>query len=89
MFPQYVNDTCRISELHIAEICHFTTASGMPDKQRLLRKLPRSPMFSDFSILMAFRILIFNADDLSLVVRAAGLADSVGHHQGAALAALH
>ena len=33
--------------------------------------------------------LLLNRDDFSLVVGSAGLADSVGNHEGAALAALH
>jgi len=58
-------------------------------KQRLLRKTPEALSLLAFSILTIFQISVFNADDLLLVIRAAGLADSVGHHQGAALAALH
>ena len=38
---------------------------------------------------MIFQILIFNLNDLSLIIAAACLADSVGHHQRAALTALY
>ena len=34
-------------------------------------------------------VLVFNLNDFSLVVRTARFADSVRHHQGAALAALN
>ena len=44
------------------------------------------PNFFSFDV---FQILIFNADDLSLIIRATSLADSVRHHQSAALAALY
>lgn len=40
-FPQYIDDICRISELHITEICHFA-AAHLPAKMPHRELLPHS-----------------------------------------------
>ena len=56
---------------------------------KLKGRKPSGFLPASFSFHISYLSLRLGIDDLSLIVRAAGLADSVRHHQRAALAALY
>ena len=58
-------------------------------RNKLKGRKPSGFLPASFSFHISYLSLRLGIDDLSLIVRAAGLADSVRHHQRAALAALY
>lgn len=58
-------------------------------EQKASGKLPEALCLFAFSIMMMGQTSILNADNLFLVVAAAGLANPMGHHQSSAFAALY